>query len=86
MPTTNISVTASWTKIADAGESFLMTANFNDDIEVATTAADSAPTVRGHHLRIGVGGDALVRDVIGEGYVWVKLFFNKPGASLVVSK
>lgn len=86
MATTNPAITTTWSKIAEAGESFLVSGSFPDEIEIATTAADSAPTVRGHQIRIGVGQEAMMRDVLGPGYVWVKLIAPKTGATLVLTK
>ena len=86
MPTTNPAVTTAWLKIAEAGEAFLVSCNFLEFVEVATTSVDSAPTVNGHQLRVGVGEQAIMRDVIGAGYVWVRLVAPKTGATLVLTK
>lgn len=86
MPTTNVSVTTSWTKIAEAGEAFLLSANVRSVIQVATTTADAAPVIEGHQLSVGGSQDALTRDVIGAGYVWARTVGNWPGATLVLTK
>lgn len=84
MPTTNVSVTTSWTKIANAGESFLLSGSDPVEIEVATTSADAAPTVSGHLMDIRY--NALMRDVIGAGYVWAKVIKYGSSVTLVVTK
>lgn len=85
MATANILVGRDWVKLADSSQPFLISANFRVDVEIATTAADSAPTVDGHVLKMDVGSDALVRDVIGAGFVWARITDYKAGR-LVVSK
>ena len=86
MPTTNVQVTKTWSKIAEASTAELL-ATWDDrvDLEFATTAADSAPTVRGHRLSREC---AITRIVLGAGYVWVRVVPSGHGdaALLVVSK
>ena len=86
MPTINTAISTTWTKVAEAGEGFLLSSNARIVIQVATTTADAAPTVEGHQLSVGDSQDALIRDVIGAGYVWVRTVGNWPGATLVVTK
>lgn len=83
MPTTNVTVGRTWVKLADASQAFLISANFDAVLEIATTSADSAPTVDGHKLRVGVGENALTRDVIGAGYVWARITDYKSGLVVV---
>lgn len=86
MTTVNTAVTTTWTKLAeDTDTEFLITWDSPVDAEFATTAADSAPTVRGHRLSREM---ALSRSVLGDGFVWARLV---PGAvpasvAMVVSK
>ncbi len=73
MATTNPSVTASWAKIVDDGDEFLLTLPWatNTSIEVATKDTDEAPTVQGHVLR-GERADSMNRSLIGPGYVFAR--------------
>jgi hypothetical protein len=71
MPTVNLNVTESWTKIADATHlTVLVTSRSIYTIEVAVTAADSAPEVLGHLLH---DGDAITRDIVGPGFLWARV-------------
>ncbi len=86
MPTSNISVTSTWTKIADeADEGFLLTWDSPVTVEVASTSADAQPIIRGHKLRMN---EAITREILGAGYVWAKLCSGSfPAAvSVVVTK
>lgn len=86
MATSNIAVTAAWTKLADATSAdFLATWDVPVTMEVATTAADSAPTVIGHKIPPGY---AVTRTAIGPGYIWAKLNAGSVPASVpvIVSK
>ena len=86
MATSNISISNAWVKLANSADSeLLVTWGGSARIEVATTSADSAPTVNGHIL---YPGDAITRAVIGSGYVWVRLVSGSypNSANLVVSK
>lgn len=86
MTTVNTAITTAWTKIADASDTELLV-SWQDPVvvEVATTAADAAPTVFGHRLS---REDALTRGVLGSGFVWAKLIPGSipAGITLVVSK
>lgn len=86
MATTNIEVTSSWVKLADVTDTeLLVTWSTPVTIEVATTSANTAPTVNGHRLS---NSDAITRGVIGSGYVWAKLVSGAfpPAAPVVVTK
>jgi len=72
MATSNITVTTTWTKLADTADdpvliSFASTCYY----EIATTVADSAPTgIIGHQLAYSEG---VTRDTIGTGYIWARI-------------
>lgn len=70
MPTTNVYAGFSWVKVAENTEDkLLITWDDPATIEVATTTANSAPTVKGHKLS---RENAITRAVLGSGYVWVR--------------
>ncbi len=71
MATTNTSVTTTWTKVADdSDDPVTVTWRNGAYLEVAMTAADSAPTVdRGHLLK---SGDVVTRNAVGDGYMWLR--------------
>ena len=86
MPTVNIAITNAWTKIAaDTNTDLLVTFDHPVTIAVATTAADTPPTVLGHRL---TRESALTRGVLGSGFVWARTVGGAIPASidLVVSK
>ena len=86
MPTSNIAITSTWTKIAATTDAdLLVTFNTPVTIDVATTAADAAPTVLGHRL---TQDSAITRGVLGTGHVWARLVAGSRPAEivLVVSK
>lgn len=74
MATVNTTITKAWTKIAeDTADPFLAQAIQSSAVEYATTAADEAPSAElvGHNL---VGVDlAVIRAVIGPGFVWARI-------------
>ena len=70
MPTSNITVTSSWTQLAaDTNTDLLVTYNENSVIEVAATAINVVPTINGHRLSKDA---AMTRAVIGSGFVWAR--------------
>lgn len=86
MPTVNTLITGSWTKIAETSNSDLLVSwEHTGVLEIATTATDVAPTVRGHRLD---RDSAFTRSLIGPGYVWAKTIAGAKPASvtLVISK
>lgn len=86
MATYNIPVSTSWVKIAEnVNTDLLVTWNIPGILEIATTSADSAPTVTGHRLN---REHAITRNVLGAGYVWAKWVpAGKPASvTLIVSK
>jgi hypothetical protein len=50
MATADIKITKAWGKIADAGQSLLLTFDNAAKVRFATVATDADPTVRGHTL------------------------------------
>lgn len=74
MATVNTTITKAWTKIAEnTADPFLASSVQSSAIEYATTAADEAPSesLVGHNL---VGVDlAVIRSVIGPGFVWARI-------------
>ena len=86
MTTVNTTVTTAWTKLADDTDlEFLLTWDIPVDAEFATTATDTAPTVRGHRLSREM---ALSRGVLGDGFVWAKLVAGSipSNVAMVVTK
>ena len=70
MPTSNITVTGTWTQLAtDVNTDLLVTYNENCVVEIAATAANGIPTVTGHRLS---NDSAMTRAVIGSGFVWAR--------------
>jgi hypothetical protein len=67
---------ASWTKIADAGATFVAT--FTAPVRFAETTTDSAPTgTIGHFIPLSKDGFGLTDSLTAGGYIWVKV--AKPG-------
>lgn len=86
MPTTNVTITNTYTQIAaDTDTSLLVTFDSDAMVEFATTTTAAAPTVRGHRLS---KQDGISRAIIGPGYVWARTVPGlRPGsAQLVVTK
>ena len=85
MATSNIPITKTWTKIADdADDPWLVRWEGGAHVEFATTAADTAPTIKvGHVLK---PGDTLTRLVFGGGYLWARCADNFANATMVVNK
>jgi len=75
MSTVNVSIiTGSWTKIADNSDNdFLITWDTARVIELASTEANTAPTVQGHR---SAREKKFTREDLGPGYVWAKLVPN----------
>lgn len=85
MPTANVNITQSWTKLADDTDlTVLVTSRSIYAVEVATTAADSAPSVSGHLLH---DGDAITRDLIGSGFLWARVYDGRhvAGSNVVMA-
>ena len=86
MPTSNITITGSWTQLAtDTNTDLLATFDENIAVEVASTATNTAPTVTGHRLS---NQSAITRAVIGSGYVWARTAAGSVPSqiSVIVSK
>jgi hypothetical protein len=81
MATTNKAVSSTWTRVADLGAEFLLSAL--DPVEIAVTGANATvPTVSaGHYLEAGAG---MTRDQAGAGAVWARAL-GVPPATVVVS-
>ena len=71
MPTSNITVTTSWSKIADSSDDhFLISTTSAAYIEYAVTS-NGVPTIgRGHTLS---PGESLTRAAIGGGHVYARV-------------
>lgn len=84
MPTENITITTGWVKIAnDTDAELLATWTAPGTVEVATTAANTAPTVNGHRL---TRESAITRAAVGAGFVWARSLSAGSTADLIVSK
>jgi hypothetical protein len=88
MATSNVTVTAAWTKLAVADDDpVLVTSKSPAVFEFATTATDVAPTVNGHTVSDMSGGAAMTRMVIGDGFLWCRITDGRfTSASMEVSK
>jgi hypothetical protein len=83
MPTQNATITTSWSKVVDTGDTTFLIQVLGDSVfEVATVATDTDPTVRGH---VVTGNQAAVsRDLLGAGHVYAKVILGS-SATLVVT-
>ncbi len=82
MPTSNVTITNAWTQVADnTGSELLITWNSPANVEFASTAISSAPTVIGHILD---RESAITRSSIGSGFIWAKLVAASGPNSLVL--
>jgi hypothetical protein len=88
MATSNVTISATWTKLATADDDpVLVTSKSPAMIEFATTATDVAPTVTGHAVPDMSGGAAMTRMVIGDGFLWCRIVDSRfASASVEVSK
>lgn len=78
MPTANVTVTNTWTKVAEDTDSpAAVQCLSGEHCEVATVALDAAPTVEGHRLT----GLSVDRATIGAGFVYARII--GPGNSAV---
>jgi hypothetical protein len=86
MATTNVTVTSTWTKLANTEDDHVfVTAAGPAVLEVATTAADAAPSgIVGHRLPVASIGDAISRDLLGPGYVWCRIADHRVTSQVVV--
>ena len=72
MPTKNVVVNSSWTKVAEASEDGVFVSwEYPVALEVAVTATDAAPagTITGHTFK---REDQVTRATVGAGFVWVR--------------
>lgn len=84
MATTNVSLTTSWVKLAnDSDDPVLISYNSSSAyIQVATTAADAAPTgIEGHIIGPLEG---VIRDVIGTGFIWGRVTADSVDSTVTV--
>ena len=82
MATSNVDLTNDWSQVALNTDDHVLISDSPSAFEVAVTAADAAPTVRGHRIE---PHEAITRGLLGEGYIWAR---NVGGgaAVLVVTK
>ena len=72
MPTVNVDVTSTWTKVAaDTADPVTIQCSAEVEWYVASVATDVAPTVVGHRL-IG-SSHAINRADVGTGFVYAKI-------------
>jgi len=84
MATQNATITSSWSKIADSGDSTLLIQSSGYiEWQVATMDSESAPSVEGH--TIGGRDRAVSRDMIGDGHVYVKMVAGGDSGTLIVT-
>ena len=70
MATSNATITKTWTQVAaDSDDPVTVTWRSGAFLEVALTATNAAPTVRGHLLK---SGDVVTRNAVGDGYMWMR--------------
>ena len=83
MATTNVAVTKAWVKlVADTVDAFCASSRFQQEVEYAATAADTAPTVdEGAAL---VRGEAASRTSHPTGFVWARISPSSNLSSAVV--
>jgi len=90
MATTNVTITADWTKIADvADDPVCCSCITNCGWEVAATAADSEPTVDGTRLLGNADGPnpmAVSRTTHPSGYLWARIINGPDSAVVAVDK
>lgn len=84
MATTNVSLTTAWVKLAESSDDRVLI-SYNSSsayIQVATTAADSAPVgIEGHIVGPMEG---VIRDVIGAGYIWGRVTADSVDSTVTV--
>lgn len=90
MPTTNVNLTTTWTKVAESSDSELLIQAHIDVktsryalFEIAAVATDTAPTVLGH--QVYYTEQAVTRDTIGSGYLYARAI-DPEAITLVVTK
>ena len=83
MATQNATITNTWSKIVDTGDSAFLIQSRGDTVyEVAAMATETAPTVQGHVVSGNTG--AITRAALGEGHVYARAI-SATTALLVVS-
>jgi len=71
MATTNISVSATWTKVVNAADSFLLSALSGDPSVIEVAISPASASVSGHRLNASTN-EGMTRDLIGPGDVYVR--------------
>ena len=82
MPTKNVVVNSSWTKVAEASEDGVFVSwEYPVALEVAVTATDAAPagTITGHIFN---REDQVARATVGAGFMWVRTVSGSTPAEL----
>jgi hypothetical protein len=73
MSTSNITISKTWTKVADDSDDPILITRSDavGSVEVALTAADGAPSgIVGHTLK---NEEGITRSAVGDGFVWMRL-------------
>ena len=85
MATTNVSLTTTWTKVAEDTDDPVLLQTLAGSIEIAATATDSAPaaSLKGHRVSVYEGA---TRTIVGGGFYWARAADTFEAASLVVTK
>ena len=82
MPTKNVVVNSSWTKVAEASEDGVFVSwEYPVALEVAVTATDAAPagTITGHIFN---REDQVTRATVGAGFMWIRTVSGSTAAEL----
>ena len=82
MPTKNVVVNSSWTKVAEASEDGVFVSwEYPVALEVAVTATDAAPagTITGHIFN---REDQVTRATVGAGFMWIRTVSGSTSAEL----
>ena len=86
MATVNTPLTNEWQKVAETADDPVLMQSYGKvaQVEYATTDDDEAPDsdLIGHRLE---GHEAMTRLVLGEGYIWVRLYASAKAATLVIT-
>lgn len=89
MVTVDVSVSNTWTKLADAAdEAVVVSGTDGGVIRLACTDTDTAPTVAGHAVVLLLEQNTLLtRDQLGHGYLWARLDDARfPSVTLAVTR
>ena len=86
MDTTNVPVTKTWLKIADDGEEFCATSEFQQALQYLPNTTTPAATLHGHTLRAHGMAASRLAFPSGDVYVRIDPSSNLSAALLVLSK